>query len=255
MYIPTLNNSIHRKLLTFVMQSCNSHALTLNWWCFESSMIEVDRGPEGGRPGDLWFAKKNWPYCSSSRTYITGVTGNWWCVYKSQCIHRRLKDCWAWSAWSPWSAPNKSLYLKTVETIALRLLEIKYQCSYKRRETDPSPKFQAFVSLKYWCRRFRNMDSSWNASPKPARSCRKLEKVWSEVDCWSFGMWTFGRFQLVLKVQNIRVVGWDVGRWDVAGSSVIKNAMLFWDVGRCWESIKGSPVISTSPNEKWRAKA
>ena len=27
---PTLNNSINRKLLTFAIKSCNSHALTLN---------------------------------------------------------------------------------------------------------------------------------------------------------------------------------------------------------------------------------
>lgn len=106
---------------------------------------------------------------------ICGVTGNWWCVSKSQCVNRRIKDFWAWSAWGPWSAFRRS--------------NIN---DHTKKEKPILPKGSSFCFFRNWCHRFRNMDSSWNASPKPARSCWKLEQVWSEVDCWSFGMWTFG---------------------------------------------------------------
>ena len=112
---------------------------------------------------------------------ICGVTGNWWCVSKSQCVNRRIKDCWAWSAWGPWSAFRRS--------------NIN---DHTKKEKPILPKGSSFCFFRNWCHRFRNMDSSWNASPKPARSCWKLEQVWSEVDCWSFGMWTFGARYIIL---------------------------------------------------------
>lgn len=55
-------------------------------------------------------------------------------------------------------------------------LEDQISMIIQQKRNLSSPKFQAFVSL--WCHRFRNMQSSWNASPKPARSCAGKLSNW-----------------------------------------------------------------------------
>ena len=100
--------SINRKLLTFVMQSCNSHALTLNLRCFEASMIEVGAGPEGGRPRDLWS-------------------------------HWKLVMCFQIAVCK---SSNKGLLSVISLGTVVGFSKIKYQWSYKKRETNPTQRFK-----------------------------------------------------------------------------------------------------------------
>ncbi len=138
----------------------------------------------------LWIVH-DWGWSRARRWQICGVTGNWWCVSKSQCVNRRIKNCWEWSAWAPWSWS------------AFRRSNIN---DHTKKKKPILPKVSSFCFFKKLMSRFQEHGQQLE---RISKTCTELLEArtgleWSWLlESWDVGIWCkiYTNYILLLRSQ------------------------------------------------------